>query len=948
LVYHVSFAYDQVTITELPASLDAFEWNRILLDAVFSAERGSGTVRIIRATDSFLATSATQPASARQAIREQFIDSLRCTPRAARVLFDHDVQMRRWAATPGPPPFFVQLYLSLLVASATEATHDEGDFRRRFSGMLRLPPGDYIDRGLSDLWRELERWTLMENRAGRPIRQLTLPDPGHQTIIGYSKRLAFPGFSDFGRLAKVLHEADLSYDSPLHAILQGVGSRLQSFSAQFKDEYLRLRGIADRSPRSVYIEPLWAAIEAASFEPTQTARRSRPRFAMELSIDHFGSVDAQLFTDKPSPQSAGQSWRVLPALNPREGFAFTLVPSNDSSVLDSILYGEKSARLLSRSPIGKLLEQGCLVFAPSDDAPWFWRPSLPMAGPVTILCRDRALSLIKRVLPGSDLQTVRLLDSPAWTLVETHDCSPIARRTSPLDGFDAFDSLRPGVARQQLVFIRPIRLPDGILINRACRADILAIDCDRVTVSNAAELQDSTHSQELETSGEPYMFRLDAEPKPEIQLPARLVFTGWNGGRVIASRTIVACPTVIDLPLTDDFDAASCLIESPFGQLVGAVSGQPGVENKADFSSRDFPAAISVESSRQPHENENSKDLIERWDEVEEALYGAFLNAKSLSEDRIAELTRIVIPHGLQNARVGSSLLWHGSRIVRRWARRWYGSSYFPLLPHLRFSSRTNRLDLVGVTCRRLRDRFASLNSRATRSTRVEGIGPAPRWHAHGLDAREAQDFAGRIGLPLRMAEIPALPSVNGILQWMTPRYRVDLATNEVLYWNSTARRFSDIRDSTRPIELSMSVLERGQRIYSLLRSDQLLWATESRAWAGLIHRVVTGEPAFSRATDRIVAKQPLPYVFAEAAASGEGVAVRTTDEGLEWVYRFGDSEILDEFLSGWTTRAIRDRRALVRWAMACAKTQGEHRGRVLMRRYGVSNANESMIGGPK
>jgi hypothetical protein len=223
-----------------------------------------------------------------------------------------------------------------------------------------------------------------------------------------------------------------------------------------------------------------------------------------------------------------------------------------------------------------------------------------------------------------------------------------------------------------------------------------------------------------------------------------------------------------------------------------------------------------------------------------------------------------------------------------------------------------------------------------------------PTWHVNGLEAREAQDLAERINLPLRVAESPVLPTLTDILRRMTPRYRIDLATQEVLFWNSTTRRFSDIRDRSKPIELHMSVLQQGQRIYSLLRSDRLLWATESRAWAVLIHRVVAGEPAFSRAADRIVAKQSLPSVFADAAASGGGVAVRTTGDGLQWMYRFADPKTLDEFLSAWTTRPVPDRRALVRWATACANTQGEHRGKALMRRYGVSNANELMIGGPK
>lgn len=941
--------FDQLANLGISSRMEAEEWNRVLLQAVFSADRGSGSVRIIRATDSFLAAAVSEPASTGSVIRERFVDSLRSARRSARNFFDFDVQMRRWEAAPGPPPFFVQLYFSLLVASATEATHDEGDFRRRFCSMLGLPPGDYINRGLADLWRELERWTQEQNRAGRPIRPLTLPEPGFEKIIGYSKRLAFPGFSDFGRLANTLHEAELSSDSPLHAVLACIGRRLPSFSSQFNEEYIRLRALADRSPQSLYMEPLWAAIEAASFEPSDTSRRSRPRFALELSIDHFGAVNAHLFTNRHPHATTGRSWRVVDASGARDGFAFSLVPANDSSVLESMLSGDSGVlRILSRSPIGKLLEQGCLVFAPSDEAPWSWRPSLPPAGPVGIVCQDEPLALLKRVLHGAQPRTTRLSESPRWTLLEISDCTPIARSTALLDGLDRFDSLCVGVARQQLVLIRPIRLPDGILINRACRADILAIDCDRVTVEDAGSSE--LHiAQDLEPCDDVYMFRLPATLESELHLPARLVFTGWSSATAIIRRTIIASPSVIDSPLTDDYDATSYLIESSLGQLVGTATDttQP-MTQEVDGSCTGIEPMIPVIPSNHVDDGEISQDPIEKWDDVEEALYGAFLSAKALSADRISELTRIVMPGWLRDSSVATTLLWHGSRVARRWARRWYGSSYFPVVPHLRLNPKTNRLQLAGMTCRRIRDRFASLHARAVRPNRFEGLGPAPSWYVDCLDADEAKAIALRMGLRLRVSKPSALPSPTEVLGLMTPRYRADLATQVILYWNSNTRRFDETHDPSRPIELRMSVLERGQRIYSLLRAGQLLWATESRAWAGLIHRVLTAEPAFSRTADRIVAKQPLPVVIAEAAGSGEGVTVRATDSGLEWAYRFGDQAILDEFLSAWTARPAFDRSALIRWASARKTEQMDARSRALVRRYGSTSLRESTAGGPR
>jgi hypothetical protein len=727
--------------------MDAGEWNRILLDAVFSSERGSGPVRIIRATDSFLAASALESARTSDPVRHRFLQSLSNTPNTVRDLFDHDLQMQHWRANPGPPPFFTQLYFSLLVASATEATHDLGVYRQRLCGMLGLPPGDYVNKGLPNLWRELERWTRRENRLGRPVRQLSLPDPGRETIIGYSKRLAFPGFRDFGRLANVLHEADLSHESPLQAILRCIGRRLESFSDQFKSEYVCVRGAADHSPQSVYMQPLWAAIETASFEPTGTARRVRPRFAIELSTDHFGLLSAHLFTDKSPDGRTGEDWRVLPATETLGDFAFRLVPRNVASVLEAILSDSKrSGRILSKSPIGRLVGQGCLVFAPNDDSPWLWRASLPMAGPVRILCREPPLALLRRVLGAAVSRSMQIPDSPGWTLLETDDCSAIARSTSVLDGLDQFDSLRPGVVRQQIVFIRPVRLSDGILVNRACRAEVLAIGCDEVAVTNADGSQDTDDRRTLDTADYSYMFRLGLEVAPQLPLPARLTFTGSNDGETLATRTIMVCASVLDSPLTDDFDATACLIESPFGQLVGAAgsSGQSWVDNETDLSSVLKMPIIESGTPRPPSEL-GPTDLLARWDDVEEALYGAFLNAKSLSQERIAELTDIVIPCQSYNAHIGPTLLWHGSKVIRRWARRWYGSSYFPVIPHLRLVRGSNRVDLAGLTCRKLRDRLVSLHPRVSRATVIEGIGPTPTLCVNGIEEGEARELATRL-----------------------------------------------------------------------------------------------------------------------------------------------------------------------------------------------------------
>ncbi|MBU5643654.1 hypothetical protein KQJ19_23355, partial [Citrobacter sp. S46_ASV_140] len=88
------------------------------------------------------------------------------------------------------PTYFAILYLTLLAASADNETHDEGDFRVRFSVLLGFDKNKKFDfRELPNLWERLERWS---NRKQNCIR-LVLPEPSkHERLIGYSKRIAFP------------------------------------------------------------------------------------------------------------------------------------------------------------------------------------------------------------------------------------------------------------------------------------------------------------------------------------------------------------------------------------------------------------------------------------------------------------------------------------------------------------------------------------------------------------------------------------------------------------------------------------------------------------------------------------------------------------------------------------------------------------------------------------
>lgn len=196
------------------------EWNRRLVAAVFHDQVDLfPELRRIDATDSFLAGAGDFEDVNRG--RASFLEAMPQTENGVRGLFESTV-MRGWTPDSDDLPFYAQLHLTILAASTDESLQDEGNFRRRLAQMLGLDPSrDYVSGGrLPELWKCACRWSI--NRANRrgDTRRLILPEPGAQTIIGYSKRLAFPEFRDQNRLAEIFTRTGIDSTSPLSRLMR--------------------------------------------------------------------------------------------------------------------------------------------------------------------------------------------------------------------------------------------------------------------------------------------------------------------------------------------------------------------------------------------------------------------------------------------------------------------------------------------------------------------------------------------------------------------------------------------------------------------------------------------------------------------------------------------------------------------------------------------------------
>src|SRR5260370_9927550 len=176
-------------------------WNEVLVDRVFT-KRSETSSEIVRldATPQLLISVVEVAAHDDQTVRDCFLNSFPKTRSGFAELFDFASQTRNWRHKDRGLPFFAQLYLTILVASADEETFTIGNFRDRLQKILGLDlaVGQTLNY-LPKFWKAAARWTRETDREN--VRRLVLPAPErNEVIIGHSKLLAFPSFSDQTKL----------------------------------------------------------------------------------------------------------------------------------------------------------------------------------------------------------------------------------------------------------------------------------------------------------------------------------------------------------------------------------------------------------------------------------------------------------------------------------------------------------------------------------------------------------------------------------------------------------------------------------------------------------------------------------------------------------------------------------------------------------------------------
>lgn len=187
----------------LPRTFDA--WERLLVDYFLRVgpDGDASPIRAFEVTPRTLALACGAPPEIEPNVEEAFRRMLSVDP----LLMDSlRLGSQRYEKL-DVPNCFSYLAFTLLIDSLLEGnTTQSGEFRLKLMKWLGIKTPFSDLHGVALMWESLVRWLDERIQAGQPFRRLILPDPGHWSQIGYTRRLSFPSKPDLRLLANFCRE----------------------------------------------------------------------------------------------------------------------------------------------------------------------------------------------------------------------------------------------------------------------------------------------------------------------------------------------------------------------------------------------------------------------------------------------------------------------------------------------------------------------------------------------------------------------------------------------------------------------------------------------------------------------------------------------------------------------------------------------------------------------
>jgi len=871
------------------------EWNDALVDAVFRRRPAGTIIRRIDTTQAWMARIAGANEAQGGAVRAAFLSLFRGFHLSAKALFSPARLTRGWTPDSTHLPFFAELYLSLVVASADERTADLGRYRERLAELTGIGSGALIGHELPNLWRQAALWST--STAASDIARLVLPAPGNEAIIGIAKRLAFPGYHDQQRLATLLARTGLDDLAPVTDLLAGLSRDLAGFSHHFQAEFREFRDRYQRDPLDAARTPFWQAFQEVCWARGDFSTHTNG--SLDLELDPSDPHDARLTVLAIGTIPALDDWmRFDDQAFPQGMCALTRADCRAGRMVealqrDAVRDGPTAVLQARRLRLG--LRTGLLAFARQDLDRWTLAERLATGEDTWLLARHDVaprLGEALRTRAGHPLYRAQLSGSHAWKLI------------GPLPVTDATQTLLAGLSGNRLFDARmpsaridlsgSVTLPGGVYLRRPLLPVVrveLADSCSYHAIGpDGSSLGDGTMG---DRGGS--VFTLPADIATEGIAQLRIDAHGTEG--LIASRTIEVvgrCTAERTVPLSRP---EHWMVDDDLGGLVALAQPASPVQVTSIVAPPCLRVgACPVAPSRAIPAADLSSDLVE--------MFAAILSRRQVLPARRA-LELLHDRHGgspSQGWAILATLVEnHMVRFVS--PRHWHGIALAAIAPQGWLDSRRDgcRARVIGTLGELQRLRLADAAARVGVAVVVH-VGDDPgsigATEFVATDAATAKAILDAVGIPARPAGPTRPIAPLGYLPYPT----ADLPTGmRSRWWKPVYGIFGDHRCDD-PVTLELRNFERRGDLFVLTTPDRT-YVTDSRRWGLLAWGIAYDTTIGAITADGSVAlSRPYlmlpPSVALAALVLGGGIVARGASGGL--IYTSGDTHVLVDQLGAW------------------------------------------------
>lgn len=957
-------------------SWDRRRWNSELFRRYFVAEDGDARpVRRLTIGPDELAQVAAAPAEATE-VQEAFERAMRegCSARRLEQrlsLGAHDDWAR--AGSRGDPPYVADLLFTCYAAALVdEDTIDVGDFRERLRLLLDHDPTQpvYPLEELGRLWERFAAWLRIRHAQGAPFRELVLPDCGHETRIGYSKRLVFPLRRDRQALIEVLAGADVEREPPIRDVLSLLSRTSRRFTPAFQLALDKALQAFRHARPDEHLDLLWSAVRDAAVLAEARAPKSDVRYQLFAMLDEEFRGDFVLMA-AGKPRRVPRGLEVRPSDVPLGRYDHLVMQVGGSrggpdGAVRLLLAGALDASLsgFERSVPGRIATQGVLLFTVGEDGVRELIARRPHDDRVWALVADRWRAPLLALFPTDARPVARPSRYSGWHEVGPFDGAYLARldegRHSGLERLRCLQPTRLGVS---IHLSGGVRVDGGYLALRAVLPSARVEGADRI-VAYALQTS-STGSSTTEqvaaliaTPDDPSLFRFPHDFGEGKE--GRINLVAYREQSVVATRQLTLRPRLLGQPFlevsepsrwwvegteTDVLSAADPVAQAPWNQDLGAAEGDPSREGAGSrLASRAVSRGVTLLPAEIEPPREMRVDDDEGTDRFVEWAAGLATVRRGLGEGELLDMAEDCFGPAEWATR------WD---LLRAWAevgcfdvltrRDWRGRTWFARPARLVVVQTVPEVvvalvGLAGWAMRRRTEQVMAVHGARPVPSRgfTRQVATVPRWVlpdlATAMRAANALEFAhpqvledptrtaARIASVRRVTvgEQPRSGELRGTWDWarsqFTPKQVVSARNPTVEWWSRT-----DGPD------------------YFVVRSTQGTdWWTPSRTWALLVAHVDADVRAYGPTGDRLLLREvgggpylPLPVARAVACHAGVSPGPCTRLDGrLTYAYAFTDPLERDRLLEClWgAERAVAPLARRIRWLLAVSSSARDGR----------------------